>query len=101
MPKLELAPVILVELEAILQRLLPTYEVWAFGSRVKHQAHSGSDLDLVVRNPSQLDKPCSQLPMFKNALEESNIPILIGVVDWAMIPETFREEILRGYVVLL
>ncbi len=100
MSKLELAPASLAELQIIIHAVLPLYEVWAFGSRVKHQAHSGSDLDLVIRNPTQLDKPCVQLAAFKSALEDSNIPILIDVVDWARIPEAFREEILKEYVVL-
>lgn len=100
MPNLELAPNILAELMAVIHAHMPTYEVWAYGSRVKHKAHSGSDLDLVIRNPSQLDKPCAQLAVFRSALEDSNIPILIDVVDWARITESFREEILKGYEVL-
>lgn len=97
MSKLELAPTVLDELRTIIQTLLPSYEVWVFGSRLKHQAHSGSDLDLVIRNPVQLESPCRQLTAFKTALMDSNIPILIDVVDWARIPESFREEILREH----
>ncbi len=100
MSKLELTPNVLVELEAIIRNFLPMHEVWAFGGRIKHQAHSGSDLDLVLRNPLQLNKPSSELALFKSALRDSNIPILIDVVDWATLPEMFREEILKQYQVI-
>lgn len=100
MPLLEFDPEYLNELLSIISRELPGYEVWAFGSRVKQQAHSGSDLDLVVRNPHQLDKPCHQLVVFKQSLKDSHIPILIDVVDWARIPDSFRDEIQQQYEVL-
>lgn len=100
MSKIEVDQDILDELKTMIDALLPSYEVWAFGSRVKHQAHSGSDLDLVIRNPVELNQPCTQLATFRSALTESRIPILIDVVDWSRIPESFREEILKCYVVL-
>jgi len=97
MLKLDLKPNVLASLERIIRTYLPLHEVWAFGSRVKQQAHSGSDLDLVIRNPLQLNKASSELAAFKSALRDSNIPILIDVVDWASIPEAFRQEILKQY----
>lgn len=80
---------------------LPDAEVWAYGSRVQGTSHDGSDLDLVVRNPGNLTKPQADLFLLKDALSESNIPILVDVLDWALIPETFRQEIVRGGTVLV
>ena len=100
MLKLDLKHDVLAELEGIIRTCLPLHEVWAFGGRVKHQAHSGSDLDLVIRNPKQLSKPSHELAAFKSALRDSNIPILIDVVDWATLPEAFHEEILKQYQVV-
>lgn len=100
MLKLDLNPEVLIELEGIIRDILPMHDVWAFGGRVKHQAHSGSDLDLVIRNPSQLDKPSHELLVFKSALRDSNIPILIDVVDWAKLTEPFRREILEHYLLV-
>lgn len=40
----------------LLSQHLPHAEVWAYGSRVTGTGHTASDLDLVVRNPAQLDK---------------------------------------------
>ncbi|MEB3203132.1 MAG: hypothetical protein VKP57_00360 [Candidatus Sericytochromatia bacterium] len=30
----------------------------------------------------------------------SALPIRVDVVDWARLPETFREEILKAYVIV-
>jgi uncharacterized protein len=98
MHSLNLTQPVLTELRHIIRSTLPsTYEVWAYGSRVKQQAHAGSDLDLVIRNPNELDKPSAECFAFKSALQNSNIPILIDVVDWATVSPMFREEILRQY----
>lgn len=85
---------------ALLSRHLPHAEVWAYGSRVNGDCHEASDLDLVVRNPGALDEALPDLPDLKDALMESNLPIRIDVVDWARIPEPFRREIARAYVVV-
>ena len=34
------------------------------------------------------------------AISESDLPTLVDVMDWARIPQAFREEIEREYVVL-
>lgn len=98
---LDLRPEWLEALRQILAIHLPDAEVWAYGSRVQGTSHDGSDLDLVVRNPSDLTKPQHDLFLLKDALSESNIPILVDVLDWALIPDVFRQEILRGGTVLV
>ena len=85
-------------LRDLLERHVPGAEVWAYGSRVTGGAHEGSDLDLVVRNPGQLDQPRRSLASLREALSESNLPILVEVLDWARIPESFRREIERRHV---
>ena len=42
-----------------------------------------------------------QLADLIEALEESNVPILVQVHDWARLPERFHREIEREYVVLV
>ncbi len=85
---------------ALLHQQVPDHEVWAYGSRVSGGAFDASDLDLVVRNPADLQQPCTQLPGLRRAFVESNLPIHVDVVDWASIPDSFRQEIIRKYVVL-
>ena len=87
-------------LDALLQKHLPDIEVWAYGSRINGRAHEGSDLDLVLRGPDLEKIPFSRLEGFNEALENSNIPILVEARDWACLPERFHREIERDYVVL-
>lgn len=88
------------ELLALLQAHIPETEVWAYGSRLSGQAHTTSDLDLVVRNPADPSQAQATLGRLREALSESDLPILVDVLDWARIPESFREEIRRAHVVL-
>ena len=75
-------------------------ELWAYGSRVTGQAHDCSDLDIVVRTQSKEPLPISQMTDFQEALEESNIPFIVQVFDWAKLPQTFHQNILQDYEVL-
>jgi predicted nucleotidyltransferase len=100
MPTLDLKPKHLHLLLDVLARHAPDAEVWAYGSRVNGGGHDGSDLDLVVRNPSGLDRPQERLWALRDALSESNLPMLVDVLDWARIPEDFRNEIERQHLVL-
>ena len=73
-------------LEVLLQKHVPNVEVWAYGSRVNGSAHEASDLDLVLRSPT-LEPLGPEYSDLVAALEESNIPILVQVHDWARLPK--------------
>ena len=85
-------------LERLLREHVPEAEVWAYGSRITGESHEGSDLDLVVRGPDL--KPLED-GFFEllDAIEQSNIPILVQAHDWARLPESFHHEIERDFVV--
>lgn len=87
----------LEELKSIFATYIPQEEIWVYGSRVVGDAHEGSDLDIVIRHPDNLDQRQEALFDIKEAITESNIPILVDVLDWALIPESFRNEIRRNY----
>ena len=87
------------QLEALLCEHVPGVEVWAYGSRVSGESHEGSDLDLVLRSPT-LEPLGGEYLDLVEALENSNIPILIQVHDWARLPASFHQEIERGCVVV-
>ena len=87
-------------LREILRVHVPDSEVWAYGSRVNGNAHEGSDLDLVLRNTADLGQPQNTLFELKEAISESNIPILVDVLDWARLPEIFHAGIEERYVVI-
>ncbi len=88
------------QLMKLLTEYLPDVKAWAYGSRVNGDAHDTSDLDIVLRSNDLGKIPVLALEHFLEALRESNIPILVEARDWARLPESFHEEILRNYVEL-
>ena len=97
--RLDLPPRYRRPLEALLREHVPDAEVWAYGSRINGESHEASDLDLVLRGPGlePLDNGFADL---LEAIEQSNIPILVQAQDWAGLPESFHREIERDYVVV-
>ncbi len=97
--RLNLLPRHRKELEALLRQHVPDAEVWAYGSRVNGRSHEASDLDLVLRGPD-LEPLADGYVDLLEALEQSNIPILVQAHDWARLPESFHREIERDYLVV-
>ena len=86
-------------IDELLRQHVPGVEVWAYGSRVSGDAHEASDLDLVLRSPT-LEGLGRELQDLREALQESNLPILVQAHDWADLPESFHREIQRAHIVL-
>lgn len=72
-------------------------EIIAHGSRVKGTHHETSDLDLVVKAFDGESVEGKELLNFIRRLKESNIPILVQVLDWSRIPKSFQNNILSDY----
>ena len=89
------------QIEALLREHVPGVEVWAYGSRVSGRSHDASDLDLMLRGPDLKRIPSGQLADLTEALEQSNVPIIVQIHDWARLPESFHREIEQEYVVLV
>ena len=79
------------QVSAILQRLLPEYAVWAFGSRVNGKAKPYSDLDLAIISEQPI--PLSLMAEVAEAFSESDLPWKVDLVDWATTSERFRQLI--------
>jgi predicted nucleotidyltransferase len=84
-------------LEELLAIHIPNADVWVHGSRVNGTAHEGSDLDLVLRNSSDITVPCPNRQAFMEAFEASTIPILVDIVDWTELPDWLREKIITSH----
>ena len=105
MPVLELSGLDLPQrhrqtLQALLNQHTPQAQVWAYGSRVNSKAHEGSDLDLVLRDPH---KPSQDVPgwlALKDALQASDLPVLVDVHLWSRLPQAFHAAIEAAYVEL-
>ncbi len=98
--QLDLAPAHLEVARRLLAAHVPGVEVWAYGSRVKGTNHEGSDLDLVLRDPADLPVEHRRLLTLRSAFAESDLPILVDVLDWPRLPKDFRNDIEGAHVVL-
>ena len=78
----------------------PQAEFWAYGSRVRGGAHEASDLDLVIRNTTQLNAPISNLVLLRYEFEESSLPFLVELHDWSQLPDEMQQEISHCHHVL-
>ena len=85
----------LKELKDIFTKYCPKAEIWAYGSRVKNDCHSGSDLDLVVKSFNEDNKHLGEL---KDLLNDSDIPFLIDIQDFEKLPKSFQDEIKKEYI---
>ena len=68
-------------------------DLYLFGSRARGASRTASDIDVAVDAHAPL--PIGALPHFREALEESTIPVRIDVVDLAEAGEKFRERVRR------
>ena len=82
----------------ILQKHVPHFSVWAFGSRAKWTAKPYSDLDLAIitDKPLSLDVSAS----LSDDFSESDLPWKVDIVDWATTSESFRKMIERDKVMV-
>lgn len=99
MATINLRPEWLHTIRQLIATHLPEAEVLAYGSRVNGTSHDASDLDLVARNPVDLKQPLAGIAALCAAFAESNLPIVVDILDWARISESFQQEIMRGTTV--
>ncbi len=95
---IDLRPEHLALVQSLLHQHVPGCQVRAFGSRALGKAKPYSDLDLAVVGPAKLD--IKVMARLKEAFEESDLPFRVDVLDWHAVPETFRENIAKGFEVI-
>ena len=83
------------ELKNIFSNYCPKAEIWAYGSRLTNDCHSGSDLDFTVKTFNDENKYLYEL---KELLNDSDIPFLIDINIFDNLPQSFQDEILKNYV---
>jgi len=83
---------------SLLSRYLPDTPVWVYGSRVTGNAMPWSDLDLVVFTKAEQKY---RLSLLKEALEESNLPFRIDLLEWDWLPDDFKANIEASHAVLV
>lgn len=83
------------EMIRIFREYCPKAEIWAYGSRIKNDSHSGSDLDLAVKSFHDDSKDLYEL---RELINDSDIPFLIDIHQFEKLPKHFQEEIQKEYV---
>lgn len=95
---IDIEPEYLELIKRILSEHFPDIEARAFGSRVDGKASKFSDLDLALVGEKKLD--WRKIERLKDALSESDLPIMVDILDWNAISEEFRRVIEKKYVVI-
>ena len=85
-------------IKRILSEVIPEYNVWAFGSRVNGRPQKFSDLDLALVSNEKID--WRVIERLKDAFSESDLPIMVDVVDFNSVSENFRKIISEKYSVI-
>lgn len=86
-------------LVSIIQRAIPEFEVWVFGSRVNGDHHETSDIDLVILGKGVI-ADLGRIIAFKTDLDESDIPYLVDVVQFDHLDERMQDDIKQAHLVL-
>ncbi|QCD52672.1 nucleotidyltransferase domain-containing protein [Campylobacter sp. RM16192] len=90
-----LAPKYIERLKTIFKTLCPSVSVLAYGSRIKTNSHDGSDLDLAIISEQNIN-----IAKIKTAISDSNIPFLVDILSFNILPQNFKDEILKQNVVI-
>ena len=77
--------------QKILAQHLAQARVFAFGSRVSGKPRKYSDLDLAVDMPQPLG--LRTLRELQDALEDSDLPMCVDIVDWNQASDSFRMAV--------
>ncbi len=86
-------------LTEIFDKYCPNATVVAYGSRIKNEAHSGSDLDLAIINFNEEEEEYSLFDI-RQAIHDSNIPFLVDIFILDTLPESFQKEINKNNIVI-
>jgi|GEM_PF-272021 len=98
MPNIDVHPDLWAIVRDILQKHVPQYTVWAFGSRAKWTTKPYSDLDLAIITDKPL--PLSTSAALKEDFSESALPWRVDIIDWATTSAEFRGVIEKDKVVV-
>ena len=74
-----------------IKRELPKAKIIAFGSRIRGDAHTYSDLDLAINDGKSIS--LSKLSHLEEIFAESDIPFKIDLIDFQMVDLAFQSII--------
>lgn len=80
----------------IIKEHLPSCKIFLFGSRARGHHGSRSDVDLALDNGQAI--PGHVLLEIKEAVEQSNVPFFVDIVDLMSASDSLKKEIERDGV---
>ncbi|MCB0282668.1 MAG: nucleotidyltransferase domain-containing protein [Calditrichae bacterium] len=88
----------LEKIKFILNDNVPDYKALAYGSRVNGNAATYSDLDIALIGADKID--WRDIESLKDIFSESDIPIIIDIVDYNAVSENFQKIIQENCAVI-
>ena len=85
----------MTELSAIIKKYLPHTKIFVYGSRARGDFKEGSDIDIALDTGATID-----LSIFSNItydIDESNVPILVDLIDVHAVSEKFLHVIQKDW----
>lgn len=79
--------------EIIFSHLPDGYQVFLFGSRTKKKAFRYSDFDIGILGEKPV--PLKILATIEGELEESDLPVVVDLVDFQRVSEKFKKGALK------
>jgi predicted nucleotidyltransferase len=77
----------------MIHEYFPEVQIHFFGSRRSGKHKPSSDLDLCLKADSALDPV--RFSKLQAELVESELPFKVDLIDWSLIPDFMRNEILN------
>ncbi|MCB9073350.1 MAG: nucleotidyltransferase domain-containing protein [Bdellovibrionaceae bacterium] len=75
-------------------------QVWIFGSRARGTYSKFSDIDILFALPNEKNYPQSFLFQIKDALESSDLPYKVDVVNEKDLANSYRANVLKERILL-
>ncbi|MFZ7101386.1 MAG: nucleotidyltransferase family protein [Peptococcaceae bacterium] len=82
----------------ILNKHVPTFEVFVFGSRYQGNVHESSDLDIAIKGPAKLD--LLLLANIRDEFQSSELSFRVDLLDFNRISPEFQDIILNNSICL-
>jgi len=95
---IDLEKVLLDKVKQILNANVPNYKALMFGSRVHGTARKFSDIDIALIGPEKID--WREIESLKDIFAESDLPMIVDIVDFNSIAKSFKKIINKNYEVI-
>jgi uncharacterized protein len=81
---------------SLIDRKLPECRMWLFGSRARKTNQQGADIDLALDAGRVLTM--QEIFSLKEAIEESDLPVFVDLVDIRNVSEDFLNQIKKEWI---